>query len=303
MSKNYTVSFAQNREDIILEGFFADRKGKPGFYVDVGAGSPLIDSVTRSFYEKGWRGINIEPIDHIYKALLRHRKKDINLNIGVSNRNGTLKFREYDADGFSTFSTEMQEQYLKHPDEFTKGHRDYEVKIKTLSDVLTEQKITEIQFLKIDVEGYEYEVIEGNSWDKFRPEVVCIEANHITKNWGHILIKNDYSMAYFDGLNEYYVDKRRSKPPVFSYVDDMINREPIIRYDAYQYILDTEQQLKQSNQRQAELEQHIKYLDEELKRAHARIDELKKISKYLRMHVGRVVRVAEKKLNARKTRD
>ena len=61
------ISYAQNREDVILNGFFEGRD--KGFYVDVGAGNPVDDSVTKLFYDKGWHGINIEPIPHIYKEL------------------------------------------------------------------------------------------------------------------------------------------------------------------------------------------------------------------------------------------
>ena len=99
------VSYAQNREDIILSAFFPDLND--GFYVDVGANHPISDSVTKLFYDKGWRGINIEPIKSLHKKLEKDRPEDINLAVGVSSKNGTAKFSEFDIDGLSTFSDEM----------------------------------------------------------------------------------------------------------------------------------------------------------------------------------------------------
>src|SRR4051812_9289860 len=97
------ISYAQNREDIILNAFFKDIKD--GFYIDVGANDPVHESVTKLFYLKGWRGINIEPSENLHRRLLADRPRDINLKLGVSDHDGELKFREYLlGDGLSTFS-------------------------------------------------------------------------------------------------------------------------------------------------------------------------------------------------------
>lgn len=229
MSVRLTVSFAQNREDVILAGFFKDYETKAGFYVDVGAGSPLTDSVTRLFYEAGWSGINLEPINHIYQALNKHRKRDTNLNIGISNQPGKLQFREYAADGFSTFSKDIQKQYQTETSSLTEKYNDYEVEVMTLEQVFKANKTQVIDFLKIDVEGYEFEVIEGNDWSKYRPRVLCIEANHVKHDWHDILKNNKYKLEHFDGLNEYYVDTH--KAITFNYVTALIDKEPIVRYD------------------------------------------------------------------------
>jgi FkbM family methyltransferase len=288
MKTKFTVSYAQNREDIVLQGFFTERKGRPGFYVDVGAGSPRTDSVTRLFYDAGWCGINLEPINHIYKALEEHRPRDTNLNIGISNEKGSLQFREYAADGFSTFSVDVQEQYVQTPDEYTVKHQDYEVQVKTLADVFAEQNITEIQFLKIDVEGYEYEVIEGNDWDKFRPEVLCIEANHIKKDWRPVLLKANYSLVYFDGLNEYYVDGKAKPEITFSYVDAVVNREPLLRYDGYDEILKEKAALKKYEDDQVFLNNHIKDLNFALQEAQNTIENMRQTRTYIKMRATKL---------------
>ena len=196
-----TITYAQYNEDLILSALL-DGVEK-GFYVDVGANYPTIDSVTKLFYDKGWTGINIEPIENLYKQLSQERPKDINLQCGAGEKPGKMAFREYKtAPGHSTFDPEQKKQHSE-----SMKYTDYEVPIKTLKQILQENSVEHIHFLKIDVEGFEYEVVAGNDWTKYRPEAVCVEANHVTHDWRTILGKNNYWFFIADGLNEYYIAK------------------------------------------------------------------------------------------------
>ena len=94
------ISYAQNFEDVILERFFKDKND--GFYVDVGAQDPLYFSLTKHFYDKGWRGINIEPVKYYFNLLEEVRSRDINLNVVVANHNGDVKFFEIPKTGISS---------------------------------------------------------------------------------------------------------------------------------------------------------------------------------------------------------
>lgn len=227
--KDSTLSYAQNMEDIILAGFFDP--SQEGFYVDVGANDPDCDSVTRIFYERGWSGINIEPIPSHYRQLCRRRQRDINLNIGISQKEQSLRLREYEGTGLSTFSKTMQEQHQQSPTVFTENYKDYTVKTKALAQVFKEQKVREISFMKVDVEGFEYDVLSSNDWEKYRPLVLCIEANHVDKDWRPLLQKCDYLQVFQDGLNEYYVDLHaKNKIQEFSYVSAVLDRKPIVDY-------------------------------------------------------------------------
>src|SRR3954464_403823 len=94
------ISYAQNKEDVILQALL--KGAKKGFYVDVGANHPVHESVTKLFYEKGWSGVNIEPANELHLLLSADRPRDINLKVGVSNREDELVFREYKrGDGLS----------------------------------------------------------------------------------------------------------------------------------------------------------------------------------------------------------
>jgi FkbM family methyltransferase len=204
------VYYSQNREDLTLASFFPDVK--EGFYVDIGAYDPDEDSVTKLFYLRGWRGINIEPQPSGYELFEKKRKRDINLNIGISDKKGSLKLRTYPSGGLSTFSEEIKHQYEAEPDNDTKEFTEITVSVQPLREVFAESNVEHIHFMKVDVEGYEYEVLESNDWDKYRPEVLCIEANHIKHDWRPLLREADYEFVF----------KRTDRKSKFDFVKDVI---------------------------------------------------------------------------------
>jgi FkbM family methyltransferase len=147
------VTYAQNREDIFLWALLGHRK--KGFYVDVGSNHPEFHSVTKLFYDRGWHGINIEPNPELNDLFKDTRKRDANLNIGAADKPGKLLFRNYPHhNGLSTFSKEIMTLHEKSKLPF----EDKEVPVKTLKDILKENKVSKIDFMKIDVEGFEVEV-------------------------------------------------------------------------------------------------------------------------------------------------
>lgn len=206
--------YSQFYEDYILSYVFHDYD--MGYYIDVGASNPNILSVTKYFYLRGWRGINIEPIPDMINALKQYRIEDINLQIGISNSAGNLKFYEikdnYSNDGvLSTFDEVIAKSAID------RGFKviNYEVLVITLNEVLQRYILPRISFLKIDVEGYETQVLEGLDLSKYRPEVIVVEAtipNTETpsyKPWEYLITKENYSFAFFDGLNRYYFDNNK----------------------------------------------------------------------------------------------
>jgi FkbM family methyltransferase len=200
------ISYAQNREDVLLARLFSNRK--TGFYIDIGAHDPVNYSITKYFYDLGWHGINLEPSSHIFPRLCAARARDINLNFGLSDRDGVLSFYEaMKGAGLSTFVKSEMERHCQAGFEFVER----QCQVTTLAKVCEQYVQGEIQFLSIDVEGYEREVIEGGDWNRWRPSVLVIEATKpgttIASHdcWESLLLKADYLFAMFDGLNRYYV--------------------------------------------------------------------------------------------------
>src|SRR5579871_4262386 len=154
------ISYAQNFEDVLL--MRALRNVQNGFYIDVGAQSPLDDSVTKAFYDIGWRGINIEPSEEFFGQLVRARPKDINLSVFVGAKAGTREFFEIQGTGLSSGIAAIAHGHARATTART-------VEELTLDDVCRKHVTGDVHFLKIDVEGAEAQVVEGFSFAEIRP--------------------------------------------------------------------------------------------------------------------------------------
>ena len=194
------TSYADNFEDVVLQRAF-DLESK-GFYIDVGAYNPVEHSVTKQFYDRGWRGINIEPNPKPFGVLVAERDRDVNLNIGLSNRRGELTL--FDAPGACwSVDRDMVTGYFgAAPADVVERS----IPIRTLAEVCDEHVPagTTVDFLKIDVEGHEREVIEGGDWTRHRPRIVLAESNGY-ESWEPVLIEAGYHFTLFEGVNRFYV--------------------------------------------------------------------------------------------------
>ena len=206
------ISHAQNFEDVML--WRALKDVQQGFYIDVGAWSPDIDSVTRAFYEAGWAGINIEPHPQFYSELVSCRPNDINLDLAVSDVKGQAEMHLVESTGLSSLDLSIATEHRNA------GLRVEvrQVQIQTIADIwrVHVPQRQPVHFLKVDVEGTEDAVLRGNDWKKFRPWIVLIEAMQPMEQVpAHqpaeaILIDNGYIFAYADGLNRFYIAKEQS---------------------------------------------------------------------------------------------
>ena len=224
------VSYAQNYEDVMLARAF--RGLAKGFYIDVGAQDPRFDSVTKAFYDMGWHGINLEPVEHWHAKLQQERPRDINLCLAAGDHAGLIEFHETDESGLSTGSAEFARRHREQ------GHalRTRQVPVATLDAICREQGVGEIHFLKVDVEGAEAEVLRGIDLSVLRPWVILVESTEPNslvsthEHWESLVTGRGYRLIYQDGLNRFYLAEEHGElAPAFAappnIFDDFIRRE------------------------------------------------------------------------------
>jgi len=297
MISGHAISYAQNREDILLEAFFKDEE--KGFYVDIGGYDPDFDSVTKLFYLKGWTGINVEPQANRYELFVKKRTKDTNVNLGISDKNTTLKFRSYDNQGLSTFSENMKTGYEQEKDQQTSHFVESSLKVITLESLFKKYGVTQIQFMKVDVEGLEYEVLAGNDWSTYRPEIICIEANHIQKDWRKLLKDSDYSLVFFDGLNEYYADNKTSRAQKFDYVESVVFREPIVHFKLLEELNRYDETITRLERENKETQDKLLEATNEVHNLQSKLNEVITLRRHLKTIVRKKAVIADKKITSK----
>jgi FkbM family methyltransferase len=211
-------SYAQNFEDVILRRALQDVS--QGFYVDVGAWDPVRDSVTAWFYETGWRGINVEPFPDYFTPLAATRPEDINLPVVVGASSGEREFFLLAETGLSSGAAGAR-QALR---EFDLGKpKAITAPAMTLDEVFALAKGRTIDFLKVDVEGMEPEVLGSADFVGVRPRIVVVEATAPNTQlptyaaWEPLLTAKGYAFVLFDGLNRFYLRAEDAwRAPIFA---------------------------------------------------------------------------------------
>jgi FkbM family methyltransferase len=166
-------SYSQEGEDMILRKLFG--KQKTGFYVDVGAHHPKRFSNTYFFYKLGWRGINVDAMPGSMTAFNRMRPRDINIEKPVSNKKQLLTYYAFNEPALNGFSKELSEERDGKESYFVKFTKDMET--STLEEILDNNlpKVQSIDFLSIDVEGLDFNVLKSTNLEKYQPKVILIE--------------------------------------------------------------------------------------------------------------------------------
>jgi FkbM family methyltransferase len=169
----HRVAFSQEGEDLILARFFEGQA--KGFYVDIGAHHPQRFSNTYYFYLKGWKGINIDANPNSMNIFNALRPNDINLEVPISEKSEVLTYYEFDEPALNSFSLSLSQQRIS--DTNYKIVSETKLKTQTLADILDKYLPYEqtIDFLSIDVEGLDYQVLTSNNWEKYRPKVILVE--------------------------------------------------------------------------------------------------------------------------------
>jgi len=169
-------SYSQDGEDMLLRAFMEIEypKNHKGFYVDIGAHHPLRFSNTAYFYKKGWHGINVEPTPSQIKKFYSSRKRDININAAVGISNEPLTFYLFNEPALNSFDKELS---LSRENDKYKIIDKIEIPLEKLSSILDKNlpEGTEITFMTIDVEGVDFEILDSNDWQKYKPKLILIE--------------------------------------------------------------------------------------------------------------------------------
>ena len=209
--------WGQSFEDIIAERLLGSGT-KNGVYVDIGAHHPVRYSNTYRFFLKGWSGINIDPLPESKAMFDDFRPKDINLNIGISEQDGNVKYYCFEDPLYNTISSERA-QYVASK-KLSKIINTKNVRIRTLKSVFEEyldRYDNRIDFLNIDVETLEYSVVKSNDWEKYRPLVIAMESLSSTEDLllsyddpaVKYLIDNDYKVVQKVNNTIFMIDKRK----------------------------------------------------------------------------------------------
>ena len=200
------LSYTQNLEDYHLSLAFAGQA--TGTYIDIGAGHPVAGNVSLWFYERGWAGLVVEPQPDLAALYPRLRPRDIVVRSPVGRQSGEADFHLVERlHGFST----TIEQHAQNAKAFGVGYRTLRLPVVTLASLCETHGLDDIDFLKIDVEGAEADVLAGGDWKRFRPKVIVAEAvapgtgEPTWQDWEPLLLAQGYRFALFDTLNRFYV--------------------------------------------------------------------------------------------------
>lgn len=297
------LSYAQNFEDVMLWRALGHVDG--GLYVDVGAQHPRIDSVSRAFYERGWRGVHVEPVPAFADLLRADRPDETVLQVALAEREGSLTLNVFADTGLSTA---VASYARRHEAERGYAVQRIEVPVLTLASALASLAGRDVHWLKIDVEGFELQVLQGWDSEVLRPWVMVVEATEPNSpaadfaSWEPILVAARYRFVYFDGLNRFYVAAEHaeladafSRPPnIFDGVElsglatwglcrPLIAERDAVAGQAH----DLQAQLAAARRRVAELEAaareaapRVAQLQAECSAAQAKVEELKHASHY-----------------------
>jgi FkbM family methyltransferase len=170
----WAPSYAQEGEDRVLARAFDGQSA--GFYVEVGAHDPRRFSNTYAFYRRGWRGITIEPDPAAAAAFARLRPRDIHLQIGIAEAPGSLVYHRFDEPALNTFDAGVAAR--RGAAGRFRALEPATIAVDTLAAVLDRHlpRGQAIDFLSVDAEGYDLQVLRSGDWERFRPRYLLAES-------------------------------------------------------------------------------------------------------------------------------
>ena len=200
--------FGQTAEDAILKLYLPETNG---FYLDVGAGRPIVGSNTFALYLRGWTGICVDPISENARLLKSFRRKDQVLNILIGPNKSNINFWEFEPYQYSTVDESVAEKVKKYTGVCLLNYS--KKAVEPLSAIAPKLSPFDATLLSIDVEGFDLEVLKSNDWIVFLPRVICIEEweetmnEHLSSTIGDFLANYNYKRVAWTGLSSIFVEK------------------------------------------------------------------------------------------------
>ncbi len=174
-------SFSQSGEDLIVDYIFHWLGLSAIKYLDVGANHPISLSNTFYFYSKGCSGVLIEPDPNLYSDLVRIRERDVCLNVGVGAESRlSAEYYEMSDKALSTFSRFEAQRYESYGRQRIEAV--HNIPLVSLNDVVEKYFAASPNYVSIDVEGLDYEILRTFDFQRFRPEVFCVETLTYTED-------------------------------------------------------------------------------------------------------------------------
>lgn len=171
-------SYSQEGEDILIGALLATTS--KGYYVDIGCHHPHRFSNTYLLYKRGWSGLCIDPLPGTRRAFAQARPRDVVVEVGISLELGKLNYFMFNEAALNTFDPE-----LAHVQAMRTGfhiERTITCPTRPLRTLLEEQGVGQIDFMTIDVEGLDLEVLSSNDWTRWRPRVLIAESLDVHLN-------------------------------------------------------------------------------------------------------------------------
>ena len=226
---NFT-SYAQNFEDVLLWRALKDIEH--GRYIDIGAQDPVVDSVSLAFYERGWRGIHVEPTPHYAAKLREARPDEVVLEAAVTDAEGPIDFYEIVETGLSTGKRNIAMRHGRF------GYEQRRISVPAVRlDKLFQLGGRSPHWLKIDVEGMEPEVLRSWRDHDARPWILVIESTapmlqkETHREWLDEVLPRGYSEVYFDGLSRYFLhESQRKREAAFRVPANVFDRFSVARH-------------------------------------------------------------------------
>ena len=200
---NAQLSFSQDGEDLLMCNYLNLKK--KGFYIDIGALHPIRYSNTMMYYMKGWSGINIDAMPGSMELFKKYRKRDVNIEAGISDTGEKMMYYMYDEPACNTFDSDLVEERQKLGQVPVRSIEIPTYRIMELVDKYLEPG-KEIDILDIDIEGFDKCIIKDWNFDKYKPNVILFERSNNTDSTTHDkLLDKGYFVAATSKRNDIYV--------------------------------------------------------------------------------------------------